>query len=161
MRCGRLRGATKGTGTEESVMDLKGAVAVVTGGNGGLGQRICHALAKEGVHIAVTVVRQAAAMISIWQNIAVGCRCGDRGAFFEPGVFGWPEHACRGCSLGADQVAHLAHLNARDNNHRFERVSARLETIEARIEVFSRRTDDEIEQLHKLAERLSNLERSV
>src|SRR5215470_5114367 len=33
-------------------------------------------------------------------------------AFFEPGVFGWPEHACRGCSLGADQVAHLAHLNA-------------------------------------------------
>src|ERR1700682_2841839 len=28
-------------------------------------------------------------------------------AFFEPGVFGWPEHACRGCSLGADQVAHL------------------------------------------------------
>jgi hypothetical protein len=35
-------------------------------------------------------------------------------AFFEPGVFGWPEHACRGCSLGADQIAHLAHLNARD-----------------------------------------------
>ena len=37
-------------------------------------------------------------------------------AFFEPGVFGWPEHACRGCSLGADQVAHLAHLNVRDTN---------------------------------------------
>src|SRR3569833_632414 len=35
-------------------------------------------------------------------------------AFFEPGVFGWPEHACRGCSMGADQVTHLAHLNARD-----------------------------------------------
>ena len=35
-------------------------------------------------------------------------------AFYEPGVFGWPEHACRGCSLGADQVSHLAHLNARD-----------------------------------------------
>src|SRR5215470_14378089 len=35
-------------------------------------------------------------------------------AFFEPGVFGWPEHACRGCSLLADQVAHLAHLSARD-----------------------------------------------
>ena len=35
-------------------------------------------------------------------------------AFYEPGVFGWPEHACRGCSLVADQVAHLAHLNARD-----------------------------------------------
>jgi predicted dithiol-disulfide oxidoreductase (DUF899 family) len=35
-------------------------------------------------------------------------------AFFEPGVFGWPEHACRGCSLGADQVGHLSHLHARD-----------------------------------------------
>ena len=34
-------------------MNLKGAVAVVTGGNGGLGQRICRALAKEGAHIAV------------------------------------------------------------------------------------------------------------
>lgn len=35
-------------------------------------------------------------------------------AFFEPGVFGWPDHACRGCSMVADQVAHIAHLNARD-----------------------------------------------
>lgn len=34
-------------------MELKGAVALVTGGNGGLGQRICHALAREGAHIAV------------------------------------------------------------------------------------------------------------
>ena len=34
-------------------MDLKGMVALVTGGNGGLGQRICHALAQEGAHIAV------------------------------------------------------------------------------------------------------------
>lgn len=35
-------------------------------------------------------------------------------AFYEPGVHGWPEHACRGCSMVADQVAHPAHLNARD-----------------------------------------------
>ena len=35
-------------------------------------------------------------------------------AFFEPGVHGWPDHGCVGCSFGADQVAHLGHLNARD-----------------------------------------------
>jgi len=40
-------------------------------------------------------------------------------AFFEPGVFGWPDHACRGCSLVADQVAHVAHLNARDTTLAF------------------------------------------
>jgi predicted dithiol-disulfide oxidoreductase (DUF899 family) len=34
-------------------------------------------------------------------------------AFFEPGVRGWPEHACIGCSMVADQVAHPAHLNER------------------------------------------------
>jgi predicted dithiol-disulfide oxidoreductase (DUF899 family) len=56
-------------------------------------------------------------------------------AFFEPGVFGWPDHACPGCSLVADQVAHVAHLNARDTTLAFasrgpqpdiERVKARM-----------------------------------
>ena len=40
-------------GCGRNFIDLKGAVALVTGGNGGLRQRICHALAKEGVRIAV------------------------------------------------------------------------------------------------------------
>src|SRR5262245_36765065 len=35
-------------------------------------------------------------------------------AFFQPEVHGWPEHACVGCSLMADHVPNLAHLNARD-----------------------------------------------
>jgi predicted dithiol-disulfide oxidoreductase (DUF899 family) len=35
-------------------------------------------------------------------------------AFLEPGVHGWPDHACVGCSMVADQVAHVGHLNARD-----------------------------------------------
>jgi predicted dithiol-disulfide oxidoreductase (DUF899 family) len=56
-------------------------------------------------------------------------------AFFEPGVHGWPDHACPGCSLVADQVAHVAHLNARGTTLAFasrapqqdiERVKARM-----------------------------------
>jgi predicted dithiol-disulfide oxidoreductase (DUF899 family) len=35
-------------------------------------------------------------------------------AFFQPDVDGWPDHACVGCSLMADHVSNLAHLNARD-----------------------------------------------
>jgi predicted dithiol-disulfide oxidoreductase (DUF899 family) len=34
--------------------------------------------------------------------------------FYEPGVSDWPERGCGGCSFLADQVADLAHLNARD-----------------------------------------------
>jgi 3-oxoacyl-[acyl-carrier protein] reductase len=40
-------------------LELKSTVAVVTGGNGGLGQRICHALASAGAHIAVVYARSA------------------------------------------------------------------------------------------------------
>jgi predicted dithiol-disulfide oxidoreductase (DUF899 family) len=39
--------------------------------------------------------------------------------FYEPDVAGWPEHGCGGCSFLADQVAHLAHLNARDTTLAF------------------------------------------
>ena len=37
-------------------------------------------------------------------------------AFLEPGVHGWPEHACVGCSMVADNVAHPAHLHMRDTS---------------------------------------------
>ena len=40
-------------------------------------------------------------------------------AFFEPGVGRWPERACIGCSMVADQIAHPAHLNARDTSLAF------------------------------------------
>src|SRR6476620_10816673 len=55
-------------------------------------------------------------------------------AFFEPEVFGWPEHACRGCSFVADQVAHVAQLNARDTTLAFASRAAQtdIERLKAR-----------------------------
>ena len=56
-------------------------------------------------------------------------------AFFEPGVHGWPEHACLGCSMVADQVAHVAHLNARDTTLAFasRAPQADIERVKARM----------------------------
>jgi len=39
--------------------------------------------------------------------------------FFEPGVGRWPDRGCPGCSMLADQVGNLAHLNARDTTLAF------------------------------------------
>jgi predicted dithiol-disulfide oxidoreductase (DUF899 family) len=35
---------------------------------------------------------------------------------FAPGVNGWPEAGCPGCSFVVDHIAHLAHLHARDTS---------------------------------------------
>jgi predicted dithiol-disulfide oxidoreductase (DUF899 family) len=35
---------------------------------------------------------------------------------FAPGVGGWPDAGCPGCSFVVDQIAHLAHLHARDTS---------------------------------------------
>src|SRR5437016_8457616 len=35
---------------------------------------------------------------------------------FAPGVSGWPEAGCDGCSFFTDQIGNLAHLHARDTS---------------------------------------------
>jgi len=56
-------------------------------------------------------------------------------AFFEPGVHGWPEHACIGCSMMADHVGNLAHLNDRDTTLVFasRAPQADIEGVKARM----------------------------
>src|ERR671934_2275774 len=49
---------------------------------------------------------------------------------FAPGVEGWPDAGCPGCSMMVDQFGHLAHLHARDTSLAVVSV-APLEKIEA------------------------------
>jgi predicted dithiol-disulfide oxidoreductase (DUF899 family) len=53
-------------------------------------------------------------------------------AFFEPGVYGWPEHPCPGCSMIADHVGNLAHLNARNTTLVFVSRAPQAEIVKAK-----------------------------
>jgi predicted dithiol-disulfide oxidoreductase (DUF899 family) len=57
-------------------------------------------------------------------------------AFFEHGVHGWPDHACVGCSMVADHVGNLAHLNARNTTLVFcsRAPQADIERVKARMD---------------------------
>jgi predicted dithiol-disulfide oxidoreductase (DUF899 family) len=57
-------------------------------------------------------------------------------AFFDPDVFGWPDHACRGCSMVADHIPNLAHLNARGTTLVFasRAPQAEIERLKARMD---------------------------
>jgi predicted dithiol-disulfide oxidoreductase (DUF899 family) len=56
-------------------------------------------------------------------------------AFFDPGPHGWPDNACVGCSMIADHVGNLAHLNARDTTLVFvsRAPQADIERLKARM----------------------------
>lgn len=51
-------------------MELKGCAAIVTGGSGGLGQRICQALALNGVNVAVNYAESEAKAKAVADDIA-------------------------------------------------------------------------------------------
>ena len=50
-------------------MELKGCAAIVTGGSGGLGQRICRALALNGVDVVVNYAESEAAAKSVVEDM--------------------------------------------------------------------------------------------
>ena len=51
-------------------MELKGCTAIVTGGSGGLGERICHALALNGVNVVVNYTASEAKAKNVADEIA-------------------------------------------------------------------------------------------
>lgn len=51
-------------------MELKGCAAIVTGGSGGLGQRICRALALNGVNVVVNYAASAAKAKSVAADLS-------------------------------------------------------------------------------------------
>ena len=55
-------------------MELRGATALVTGGNGGLGTRICHALAREGVHVAVMYAQSRDQAEGVVRELTTSCQ---------------------------------------------------------------------------------------
>ncbi len=53
-------------------MDLKDTVAIVTGGNGGLGQRICRGLAAEGSRISVVYAQRREEAAGVASDLSTG-----------------------------------------------------------------------------------------
>jgi len=70
-------------------MELKGAVALITGCTGGLGQRVCRAFAEEGTHVAGVYVNSKEAAESLMAELSeLGPRCASiqADAFDESGI---------------------------------------------------------------------------
>jgi 3-oxoacyl-[acyl-carrier protein] reductase len=55
-------------------MELKGCAPIVTGGSGGLGQRICRALAINGVNVVVNYVASEAKAQGVAEQLVTFCR---------------------------------------------------------------------------------------
>lgn len=53
-------------------MELQGTVAIVTGGNGGLGQRICHALASAGSKVVVVYAQSEGQASEVAEELKSG-----------------------------------------------------------------------------------------
>ena len=60
-----------------------------------------------------------------------------------------------------DQLANLCAREFTAIHDHFKKVDDRLESIDGRIEAFTRRIDYEVEERHKLGERVTKLEQSL
>ena len=77
-------------------MDLTGTVAIVTGGNGGLGQRICRGLATEGSRIAVVYAKSRDEADGVASGLTAGRRHGRGGTVRRDGPGAGRSPCCGG-----------------------------------------------------------------
>lgn len=108
-------------------MSLKGKVAIVTGGNSGIGRAIALGLAKAGANIVVDFIADAAATEALKQEIAA---LGSEAIGVEADV----SHVDQLQSLIDAAVAKFGHIDIMVNNAGVETRTSVLETTEAQYD---------------------------
>ena len=98
-------------------MELKDKVAIVTGGNGGLGRRIAAALARAGVHVAVTYGSNRESAAEVAQGLAdLGVKAEAFGCDLQD-----PDQITR---LARDVEAHFGRIDILVNDAAFNKAIA-------------------------------------
>jgi len=108
-------------------MDLKGKVAIVTGGNSGIGQAIVLELAKQGANVAIDYIADPDAAVALEQQVAA---LGDRAIGIKADVSKVDELQ----NLVDSTVKEFGRLDIMVNNAGVETRTSVLDTTEAQYE---------------------------
>jgi 3-oxoacyl-[acyl-carrier protein] reductase len=112
-------------------MELKDKVAIVTGGNGGLGRRIAAALARAGVHVAVTYGSNRESAAEVAQGLAdLGVKAEAFGCDLQD-----PDQIT---SLARDVEAHFGRIDILVNDAAFNKAIAFQDLDALNLEIWNK-----------------------